>query len=561
MLVAECSVLDESPLASIKQLASSICPQAVTPELSFSTVAMSHSPATRSHFAALLLAVLALGCASPLTTALNSAATKEPTPTPAETQAAEALKAQALHKATVGEAIPEDKAFAEVLDQLQEIRAIDPEAERELIAELKQVKPENYAMVVDAFRTALAYRQQMAERDRAVFAGETPENEFDVATQQLRTKSPPTTKVQQASATVDVPPTEPPTPAAANWPAAQPTSPNLPAAVPPLSPAASRVVPAAPLVATPPPPQAPQARAVEPAAQGPTPTPRPLPRRVDPPATEPADAAAIASDAQQPPAPVAAPLPVAGDWHAQLAAAIDELEHSVSPQPTTVAELHDHMRLRTLQLLAGNETDAYRPIPGASPAQQDFWSKQLFAINAYLNATTQLDEKQRAVAALAPLDEARARLSELASLRIRNLSFVESVDGFGTYEPSKGSSFAPGQKVMLYAEVENFASSASEEGFATSLGTSFKVLDESNRLVDGKQFPDVHDSCRNRRRDFHMQYELALPERIYPGPYKIELTITDHNSGKIGQTTIPFEITGESTPKPLTAAAPAPPKK
>ena len=41
-----------------------------------------------------------------------------------------------------------------------------------------------------------------------------------------------------------------------------------------------------------------------------------------------------------------------GNAHPQLAAAIDELEHSVSPQPATVAELHDHMRLRTLQLLA-----------------------------------------------------------------------------------------------------------------------------------------------------------------------------------------------------------------
>ena len=107
--------------------------------------------------ALLLFAAVALGCASPLTTALTGAANKqEPTPTPAEMQAAETLKAQALHKATVGEEVPEDKAFAEVLDQLQEIRAIDPEAERELIADLKQVKPENNAKVVDAFRTALA---------------------------------------------------------------------------------------------------------------------------------------------------------------------------------------------------------------------------------------------------------------------------------------------------------------------------------------------------------------------------------------------------------------------
>jgi hypothetical protein len=315
------------------------------------------------------------------------------------------------------------------------------------------------------------------------------------------------------------------------------------------SPAPVHAIATEPLTSGQLPPPVESAHMIDPVAQRPSPVSRPL-APVEPMEAEPSDEAAIVSDDQsrqpQPLAALKAATP--GDWHAQLDATIADLEQTVAPQPTTVAELHDHMRLRTLQLLAGNETDAYRPIPGASPAQQDFWSKQLFAINAYLNAATQLDEKQRAIAALTPLDDARARLSELASLRIRNLSFVESVDGFGAYELNKGTKFSPGQKVMLYAEVENFASNASEKGFATSLGTSFKVLDESNRLVDGKQFPDVHDSCRNRRRDFHMQYELALPERIYPGPYKIELTITDHNSGKIGQATLPFEIIGEAAP-------------
>ena len=525
---------------------------------------MSHPSATRSHFAALLLAVLALGCASPLTTALNSgAAKKESTPTPAETQAADALKAQALHKATVGEEISVDKAFVEVADKLAEVRAMDPAAEQELIGYLKVAKPENYAMIVDAFSSAIAYKQQLAERDRAVFAGESPENEFDVTTQQLRNKqASPQLKVQQASATVEAPPQLPPSPAAANWPPSQASSINQAAAsqAPLPSPAAIHAVATEPLATNqtnqlPPPVES--AHMIDPVAQRPSPVSRPL-APVEPAEAEPSDEAAIVSDDQSPqPQPLAALKAAApGDWHAQLDATIADLEQTVAPQPTTVAELHDHMRLRTLQLLAGNETDAYRPIPGASPAQQDFWSKQLFAINAYLNAATQLDEKQRAIAALAPLDDARARLSELASLRIRNLSFVESVDGFGAYEVSKGTKFTPGQKVMLYAEVENFASNASEKGYATSLGTSFKVLDESNRLVDGKQFPDVQDSCRNRRRDFHMQYELALPERIYPGPYKIELTITDHNSGKIGQATLPFEIIGDAAPTSTVANTP-----
>jgi hypothetical protein len=143
------------------------------------------------------------------------------------------------------------------------------------------------------------------------------------------------------------------------------------------------------------------------------------------------------------------------------------------------------------------------------------------------------------------LDEARGKLAELATLQVRNAAFVTSVDGFGAYTPAKTTKFQPGEKVTLYAEVENFRSNATEDGFHTSLATSYQVLDKAGRRVDGKQFPDVADKCRNRRRDFHMQYELPLPTRIYPGPYDLELTITDHNSGKIGQTTVPFEIVGD----------------
>ena len=39
------------------------------------------------------------------------------------------------------------------------------------------------------------------------------------------------------------------------------------------------------------------------------------------------------------------------------------------PRPANEAELHDHFRLRALQLIAGRDEAAYLPIPGASPAQ------------------------------------------------------------------------------------------------------------------------------------------------------------------------------------------------
>ena len=160
----------------------------------------------------------------------------------------------------------------------------------------------------------------------------------------------------------------------------------------------------------------------------------------------------------------------------------------------------------------------------------------------YLDGDANSDDKQRAAASLVHLDEARDQLAELATLQLRNAAFVKSVDGYGVYEPLAETRFRPAELVTVYAEVENFRSESTREGYRTRLATSYQVLDESGRRVDGGQFPEVEDLCHNRRRDFHLQYAIPLPERIYPGHYQLELVITDQLSNKIGQQRIPLDI-------------------
>ena len=487
----------------------------------------------------LLAATVHAGCAAPLTTGFLGAVRKKDKTADTEVTSADSPRSAALRKAT-GETLSQEQAFASVLDELQEIRAIDPEAERELMADLKEAKPEHYPMIVNAFRTALAYRQQLAERQSGTAGGAPLIASDDASFAQLashqsketeRESIERATAVQASLASARTAHADrmarSPQPAAESQ-AVQNNDRNQQTAIN----QASAEVPITP---------------AETVSLRPAPTARPL-TPVDSRAVATTHVEAIASDDRtevRVNGAAQTALTPAGDWQTELESSIANLERTVSPKPTSVSELHDHMRLRTLQLLAGREEQAYLPIPGASADQQDYWSKQLFAMSAYLDSGGKLDDKQRAAAALGALDEARAKLSELATLQIRNAAFVASVEGFGAYEPNKATNFQPGQKVTLYAEVENFRSSATEDGYHTSLATSYQVLDSTGRRVDGKQFPDVADKCRNRRRDFHMQYEFPLPTRIYPGEYVLELTITDHNSGKIGQTTLPFEIAGE----------------
>jgi hypothetical protein len=125
-----------------------------------------------------LVAAATAGCASPLATTYLPGARHgekaetavEPAPTGNDPQAI------ALRKALGEKPITQDQALAGVLAQLEEIRAIDPEAERELMADLRQAKPEHYPLIVDTFRTALAYRQQLAERNQQLAGEADPAN-------------------------------------------------------------------------------------------------------------------------------------------------------------------------------------------------------------------------------------------------------------------------------------------------------------------------------------------------------------------------------------------------
>ncbi|QDT00579.1 hypothetical protein [Adhaeretor mobilis] len=403
-----------------------------------------------------------------------------------------------------------EEALAGVLDELQEIGGIDPEAQQQLMADLRETKPEHYALVVDQFRTALAYRQQLEKRD------ELAEQERELAMQSNSGNGSSRAAKQTAEQVV-----RDQIQAVASSEPLQVTTHSLHAIrslpVPPKSHSQSM----------------PQAKSLAPIVSDQQTT--ELTNKGLPPVNAQVQSASYTALGSPPTAN-------AHGWEAQLKSAIAQLESEVSPEPRSVEEVHEHLRLRTLQLLAGDQEAALQSIPGASPAQQDYWAKQLFAISTFLDQETHKDGKARAAAALVHLDAARGQLAELATLQVRNMTFAERVDGFGEYKTAESTLFKPGGSVTLYAEVANYRSDSTEEGYRTVLTTSYQVVDKAGQRVDGGQFPDVEDICQNRRRDFHMQYTIPLPMRIYAGHYEMQLIITDGLSNKIGQASIPFEI-------------------
>jgi hypothetical protein len=462
-----------------------------------------------------------------------------------------------------------ETALASVLDELQTIGALDPQAQQELMALLKEAKPQHYPLVVQQFQAALAYRQQLIQREAQQTAASTPQRFPSTADPGMTLATDTTTPTSTGSAATAGAASPPRTPSSADAHAPlgvqQLTSSSYVSAQHPqldlrgLTPqpdssrvsatTANRVSDADPgtsqgqfAVAS--------TNVLRPQADRYANTEKPPART--PPTLEQASTTAAKGDTLQVPRAgsvsqvgyqmASHEAASGGSWRDQLRGTNRVLAQQLTTSPRSTEELHEHMRLRALQLLAGDDEQAFEPIPGAAPGPQDFWSKQLFAIATYLDDRGALDEKQRAVNTLTHLDAARGQLSELATLQLRNMNFVESVEGYGVYEVLKKNRFSPAQQVTVYAEVENFRSESTAKGFRTSLATSYQVLDEAGRRVDGGQFPEVEDLCHNRRRDFHMQYVIPLPERIYPGEYRLELIITDQLSNKIGQQSVSFEI-------------------
>jgi hypothetical protein len=386
----------------------------------------------------------------------------------------------------------------QVLAEVQAVGTLDPAAQQRLLADLQATSPDLWPLVARQFRAALAYREQ-TQREQPKPSG------------------------TQLASHVDRGAPSQAVPAKASPAYGRDTSPRAQA------------------------------------APGGTPSSLPIPpsREPDKPATQPAGLAAPAdapAGATTPQPPDPSPTRAASayrqaigtgsdnDWQAAVAEAIAALDASLSDSPDSEAELAQHARLRMLCLAAGHRDRALSPIPAAPPSTQDFWLNELHGLDTLLGVGQIPDASRRTAAARQRLDEALARLREAAPLVVRNLAFVTEVQSFGSYKPFPKYEFTPGQKVLLYAEVENFKSTQTEKGHHTALKSSYQIFDSRGQRVAEHDFPTNEEYCRNPRRDYFMGYEFSMPKRIYAGRHVLQLTVVDQQSQKIGQSSIEFTI-------------------
>jgi hypothetical protein len=484
----------------------------------------------------------AMGCTSPWTApSLKNESAEQTTNLPADSSAVAAHDAQAP-------GVGSEPELNGVLDKLQQVRAIDPSAEQKLTDELRRTPAESWPLVAEQFRASLAYREQLAAKNGSNQEGDAPTPRSLPKTAEPRAletgyDSAKVSPSQPRLFPLDQRPSAPigalvdPRHADADGLSSEALAKAMPYSTPVAFAQPFRTADSAPNEFTTTGPSYPIVPAGATSQHNETAVVQTRLETVGDRIEERIEAQPRINE------PTAAEGQDA-DWQASVEKAAGDLSKRVSVSPTTTAEVHQHVSLRMLWLLAGDTEKALEPIPHIPPGEQDYWSRQLFALATYLDHHSQPDDKRRAAASVRHLNDAASSLRELASLTVRNLSFCKNVYGFGAIEPFETDVFSPGQEVSLYVEVENFHSQSTEKGFCTSLGSTYEIVTEKGDRISGRSFPDVDDTCRTRRRDFHIQYGLALPETIAPGRYKLQLVVKDRQCDKIGHATAGFEIRG-----------------
>lgn len=233
----------------------------------------------------------------------------------------------------------------------------------------------------------------------------------------------------------------------------------------------------------------------------------------------------------------------------ELSKTITRLESSIArlkPGDTEAARLDylkQHVELRMMYLLAGRQERALTAIPNVEPAHQEFWQQMLWGMANYFDKQHIPAAADRASQTVVQLDTAVKRLSEKATLEVRNVNFCQQIDYYGNYVKFAKDEFRPGQEVLVYAEVDRFTSEPTPDGqYRTRLRSTIDLLSPSGENRQHIEFTATEDLSRTVRRDYFHNYQFTIPDRLPLGPHTLKLTIFDELGNKMASYSVNFLV-------------------
>ncbi len=144
-----------------------------------------------------------------------------------------------------------------------------------------------------------------------------------------------------------------------------------------------------------------------------------------------------------------------------------------------------------------------------------------------------------------------AEAQDSAPLVVDKLVFCKEVLAFGKYQPVHSHRFRPGDRVMVYAELQNLCDRKAngEDVYITRLAATLAIRDASFQVLGKPILFRAESKSRSFRTDHFARMIFPIPGDLPPGYYTLRVEITDLNSQRQAEKVLDFHITT------LTAAA------
>lgn len=198
---------------------------------------------------------------------------------------------------------------------------------------------------------------------------------------------------------------------------------------------------------------------------------------------------------------------------------------------------------RYLLVLSGDPDSAVLAMEGLTKPEQEFLRHNLLAIWKMTDPDGHPVASRRFAAALTPYRTATRHLAEATEqLDVQSLAFCNEIVSYGQVKRFPTTRFDPGQKVILYCEIDNFVAEKTAEGYETELQGSYEIFDAQGTKVAGQVLPTDRQRCDHYLRDYFIAYQMHLPAQLAAGKYRLELTMECAKGKKYGQGSLPLEI-------------------
>ena len=251
---------------------------------------------------------------------------------------------------------------------------------------------------------------------------------------------------------------------------------------------------------------------------------------------------------QQPPTTEATPE----NSHIQLA--IQELEAELAAWPQKISGEADRAAewrqkqtdLRLLYMIAGKSAESVRIIESLPEEEQEFWQSLMMSMNSYRDNSDDVDRTEQLTESLRHLRTASKKLQPLSRLTIQRAMLCDRIDGFGNVVAFPTSNFEPGQRVLVYTELQNFQSELTDDGkYRSEFAARIEFMREGDdEILEKIQVLQIEDLCDVERTDYFQSFELTLP--ALEGKYHMRILLRDYFSQQVAESSLQFSVRSQS---------------